>query len=70
MRRMGPRERRVKKRKLVDRDGSFCCYCGRWLGPTERTFEHVRPLSWGGTHALDNLKLACRECNQRRGNGL
>lgn len=33
------------------------------------TFEHIRPISGGGTNAVSNLVLTCRMCNNRRGNG-
>ncbi len=30
--------------------------------------EHIQPLSRQGSHELDNLALACRSCNLRKGN--
>ena len=32
------------------------------------TIDHILPTSLGGTDAVDNLALACRNCNERRGN--
>jgi hypothetical protein len=32
------------------------------------TIDHVLPLSAGGSDGTDNLALACRNCNERRGN--
>lgn len=32
------------------------------------TVDHIQPVSLGGSDALDNLALACRNCNERRGN--
>lgn len=30
------------------------------------TLEHVRPLALGGSHDLENLALACSQCNNAR----
>lgn len=58
-------------RKLLrDRDGSACRYCGRtvlWTdrrGPSGATYDHVIP---GGGNELDNLVIACRGCNSKKG---
>jgi hypothetical protein len=32
------------------------------------TIDHVLPQSAGGSDDADNLALACRNCNERRGN--
>ena len=32
------------------------------------TFDHVQPVSHGGTWDEENLRLAHRDCNERRGN--
>ncbi|WP_413773984.1 HNH endonuclease [Nostoc sp. MG11] len=32
--------------------------------------DHYIPLSKGGNHQIKNLRLACYECNQKRGNSL
>lgn len=58
-----------------ERDGPLCCYC---KVPTvvdpiagerfrERTLDHVIALSQGGKDELDNVVLACRSCNSRKG---
>jgi hypothetical protein len=31
------------------------------------TMDHIRPISDGGSDEADNLALACRNCNERRG---
>ncbi len=55
------------RRKIARRDGSCCCYCG-WFLPTHGTIEHYVPKSLGGSNRMDNLKIACKPCNQKRGN--
>lgn len=36
--------------------------------PTSATIDHLRPLSKGGANAMYNTVLACRKCNNARGN--
>lgn len=51
---------------LLEKFGRKCCYCGKENVPLE--VEHIIPKSRGGTDRIDNLCLACRDCNQRKGN--
>lgn len=50
-----------------------CCYCDRpmsWRSPfhpRRATIEHLRRKADGGGNELDNLALACLECNGGRG---
>ena len=57
-----PNPRELKK-KLIERDGSRCAYCGRELDFDSCTIEHVVPLACGGTSTMDNCIISCRECN-------
>ena len=48
-------------------------YCYRYktrLDAETATVDHLHPVSKGGTNGLRNKVLACRECNQRRGNNM
>ena len=50
------------------RDGFFCHICGQGSvveDPWE--VEHVKPLIRGGSDDLENLRLAHRSCNRRKG---
>jgi HNH endonuclease len=65
------RAKRLKKleRQLVfDRAMGCCeyCLCQDGISPTGFSIEHIIPLSKGGTFALDNLALACQECNNHK----
>ena len=51
---------------LLEKFGRKCCYCGKENIPLE--IEHIIPKSRGGTNRIDNLCLACHECNQKKGN--
>lgn len=63
--------------KLYTRDAGVCYICGQtcdWqdfvvadgitiCGDNYPSIEHVTPISRGGLHSWDNVKLACRRCN-------
>lgn len=51
---------------LLEKWGWRCAYCGKENIPLE--IEHIIPKSRGGTDRVLNLALACRECNQAKGN--
>jgi len=44
----------------------YCYWCQKETIPEERTLEHIKELSEGGEHTLDNVAMACRSCNSAR----
>lgn len=42
--------------------GALCAYCGL----VASSWDHVRPISWGGTDEPDNMVPACWPCNKRK----
>lgn len=61
---------------IMQRDGDSCCWCGMRLrlpgtNPVnfgrEATLEHLRPRRLGGGDHVENLAVACEECNTKRG---
>lgn len=42
-----------------------CAYCGRDREPLEH--DHITPVSAGADDAVENIALACRTCNRRKG---
>ena len=72
----GPRKRRRRRRTLRQRRrhlfqlNPVCKYCGVALQWESSTVDHVVPISKGGTNDLQNLVLACKPCNTRKGNKL
>jgi 5-methylcytosine-specific restriction endonuclease McrA len=51
---------------LLEKYNRKCCYCGKENTPLE--VEHIIPKSRGGTNRIDNLCLACHDCNNAKGN--
>ena len=47
----------------VDRDAHH-------LAPTAPTLDHIQPRARGGSDEPNNLRLACRDCNTKRGTDL
>lgn len=45
------------------RDGNVCRYCGKRIPKKLIQLDHVLPASRGGTRDIENLVVACRECN-------
>lgn len=52
---------------LIDSKG-FCGYCKEFFGYKKLTLDHITPLSLGGLNKIENLRIACRVCNSRKGN--
>src|SRR6266404_3668079 len=44
-----------------------CRYCPRFLTAMDFSVEHVFPVKQGGSLDLDNLDLACEECQRFKG---
>lgn len=49
--------------KLYEEQHGRCCYCGVRMSAKTVSCDHKTPLSRGGRHTLDNLALACLDCN-------
>lgn len=57
---------------VAQRAGHRCeyCYAPEALFNFPFEVEHIIPLASGGSNDLDNLALACRACNVRKGSHL
>ncbi len=67
---MNSKTKQNKIERRIELNGSECCWCCKKLNREDITVEHLIPKSLGGSNAFDNLYLACRHCNQSRGNHL
>lgn len=64
------------RNEVIRRDGYHCRYCGHRVGryrayETDRPYpklvvDHVIPRSLGGRTEIDNLVVACVNCNARK----
>ena len=54
------------RRRIYDRDGGICGYCGHKLALDGYTVDHVHPLALGGSDEESNLTVACRPCNSSK----
>ena len=50
---------------LMASTGGCCWYCGDPLA--KPAFDHVMPVSLGGSHAIENLVPCCQPCNSAKG---
>lgn len=55
-------ELRCKAREAVT-----CCYCGVVLTTESLSLDHRKPISRGGSWALENLTVVCLRCNHVKG---
>ncbi|MFX0204502.1 MAG: RNA-guided endonuclease IscB [Candidatus Hodarchaeota archaeon] len=51
---------------LLEKWGHKCAYCGKSDIPLE--IDHIIPISKISNNRIDNLTIACRKCNQKKGN--
>lgn len=56
-----------RKRKVLERHGNRCVYCGEQFDPADLTVDHVQPRVKGGDHSEGNLVSCCRGCNAAKG---
>lgn len=60
--------RRIPKElrhKVYARDEYRCQQCA---STTNLTLDHIFPFSKGGSNTLDNLRVLCHPCNQKKAN--
>lgn len=57
----------ITVKEIFKRDRKICHLCRKRLSREEASRDHLRPRSLGGQNGAENLKLAHRKCNSRRG---
>jgi 5-methylcytosine-specific restriction endonuclease McrA len=58
---------RIDRNAIIERDKWMCYLCGVVCTRKNVTLDHIVPLSRGGNHTADNLRVACRSCNSSKG---
>lgn len=54
-------------KRAFELHGGNCFYCGKKVGADEFTLDHAEPAALGGTGDIQNLLIACRPCNVKKG---
>ena len=56
------------RQQVASRAAGFCEYCRypEEFSPGRFCVDHIHPRALGGSGELDNLALACRNCNERK----
>lgn len=58
----------VNRLGIIERDARTCYLCRRSdLQDEQIHLDHVIPLSRGGAHSEDNLRVTCADCNIKKG---
>lgn len=65
----GTKTEPIDLRVLAERDGWRCAICRGLVTRETWSQDHVIPLSKGGPHTYENVVLAHRDCNSKRGAG-
>lgn len=60
----------LNKKNLYTRDKGECQYCGKPVGISGATIDHIIPRSRGGSNAWTNTCLCCSRCNWNKGDKL
>ncbi|MGI2902671.1 HNH endonuclease [Tolypothrix sp. VBCCA 56010] len=57
------------RNKIANSDKGRCCYCLTTEANSgiTMTHEHIQPVSKGGETTFENVCLACRSCNEFKG---
>lgn len=54
------------RKRLLERGGCQCVFCGKRMTLDNSTMDHVVPRSKGGQDTPANLVMACLNCNQTK----
>lgn len=66
LRKVGRRISRAVMIRVVRRDNNQCQVCGQVLRDDEIEFDHIIPVSKGGSSEEHNLRVTCLKCNRRK----
>ena len=52
--------------RVVRRDNNQCQICGKILKDDEIEFDHIIPISKGGSSEENNIRVTCLDCNRNK----
>jgi 5-methylcytosine-specific restriction endonuclease McrA len=53
----------------IKKYSKFCAYCGIIFNDySQKSADHLKPLSKGGKNSLSNIVCSCRACNTQKAN--
>ena len=55
------------RRRMFEKDGGICRYCGVDLDVHNFDVEHLTPVCRGGSDEESNLGISCKRCNSAKG---
>lgn len=64
LRRIGRHIPRDVMLRVVRRDNNQCQICSKVLKDDEIEFDHIIPLSRGGSSEENNIQVTCFDCNR------
>jgi len=74
--RIGVAFQSISRTEIGERDGWVCGICGGpidrelvWPDRMSQSLDHILPLSLGGSHTVDNVRITHLDCNVKRGRG-
>lgn len=70
MRRIGRYIPAKMKMRVARRDNYTCQMCGKNLKDDDIEFDHMIPISKGGSSEEHNIRAICSECNRMKSDGI
>jgi len=67
-RKLGVELTQVDYDAIIERDKGVCHICNLPINPGELHFDHVIPLTKGGSHTRENIAMAHAFCNLSKNN--
>lgn len=64
---VGAAVERFTREDIIARDGLTCYLCGHPVQPDDVHLDHVVPLTRGGNHTKENVRVSHSACNMAKG---
>lgn len=57
----------VSLKSLREKNKDMCGICGQFVRSEDASIDHIQPVVLGGSHTWNNIQLAHKICNSRKG---